>query len=380
MIKRVLALIVALSLFVCTPVVGFATGTTIRFQDYYFPHFTNVDIYSPPSSSRVTYFSFSPRWYSGLPSSCSFSSVNHSFSTVIFNVYGRDMTTYATDGNSKQQEFQYRGIKAGYYTSLVSFTTTSSLSESFISSMSSYVGFRIPNSTTGYVAAPISNFRLVSRSPASDSSSYTYSFSFTYHCPDDYNMKNNDYYMQIRVNFPSSIYLRDISFVSSQYFFASGAPFNPVDQPMGDVIGSYFDELMSFQSGAFQGLISYFLSQQGTTDKNYSDAVPDRLPGQQDVAQKQLDDYEQKEQQIFDNLDTSLDNLKLDQYQKFDTSIVSSMTFINKYVTKGFDGLGKFKIILFLPMVIGIGLSVIGRMGAMMSRVSVSDRRKGRGP
>ena len=72
--------------------------------------------------------------------------------------------------------------------------------------------------------------------------------------------------------------------------------------------------------------------------------------------------------------------MKLDQYQKFDTSIVSSMTFINKYVTKGFDGLGKFKIILFLPMVIGIGLSVIGRMGAMMSRVSVGDRRKGRRP
>lgn len=378
MIKRVLAVIVALSLFVCTAVVGFATGTTIRFQDYYFPHFTNVSVYSGSSSSVVSSYSFSPRWYSGLPSSCDLSNINFSTLSFFLFVSGRNMTTYASDGNSKQQEFQFRGIKPGYYTSVVSFSTNSALSDSFISSIRPAVSFRFSGDTSYLVDATISNFSLISKT--TNASKYNYSFSVTYFCPSDYSLISPGSYLQLGFLFPSSIFISDISFVSSPYFFSSSAPFNPVDQPMGDVIGSYFDELMSFQSGAFQSLISYFLSQQGTEDKNYSDAVPDGLPGQQDEAQKQLDDYEQKEQQIFDNLDTSLDNLNLGQYQKFDTSIVSSMTFINRYVTKGFDGLGNFKIILFLPMVIGIGLSVIGRMGAMMSHISVSDRRKGRGP
>lgn len=96
MIRRVLAVIVALSLFVCTAVVGFATGTTIRFQDYYFPHFTNVDVYSRSSSSIVSSYSFSPRWYSGLPSSCDLSNIN--FSTSSFFLFVSPEKRKATAG------------------------------------------------------------------------------------------------------------------------------------------------------------------------------------------------------------------------------------------------------------------------------------------
>lgn len=113
-------------------------------------------------------------------------------------------------------------------------------------------------------------------------------------------------------------------------------------------------------------------------DATMEEAVPDDFGQSQSQAQSQLDDYEKKEQQVFDNLDTSLDAINFDQYKLSSPSIVSSMSFINKYVTRGFDKLGDYKIILFLPMVVGLGLSVIGRMGAMMSRVNTSNRPQSR--
>ena len=380
MIRRVLAVIVALSLFVCTVVVGFATGTTIRFNRYIFPTFTRVAFYGHTGS--ISYgpvnYNASPSWIYGLPSSCtvSLSSLSTPFRFLFLSIRGEDKTTYVHDGNSQQQEYYYDGVKAGYYTSHITFTTPFSFSSSDLSSVTASVAYSVGSGVTAnYLTTDVS---CVFVSSSSSGDSYTYSFSVSYYIPYDLDISKRDF--QIRLNLSKFITISSCTFSTGYGFYNPSAPFNPVDQDIGDVLGSNFSNLMSHNSLLFSNLISFFKLQQSYQDKDYNDAVPDGLPGQQDEAQKQLEDYEQKEQQIFDNLDTSLDNLNLGQYQNFDTSIVSSMTFINRYVTKGFDGLGNFKIILFLPMVIGIGLSVIGRMGAMMSHISVSDRRKGRGP
>lgn len=373
--KRLLALVVALSLFVCSAVTGFAvTGSSIQYQNYYFPYFTNLDLYFSNSPSRFFRFSATPSFISGLPYSFSLSDFSVSSSFVRFNIWGRDLTTYVENANSMQQEYYYKGIKAGSYTSVLTFSSSSLLSDTQLSSFYSVVNF-YSSSASG--SSPVYSTVSGCNYLYSVGSTHYYSVSITFDCPSDFPMSASGVSMRLILYFGTTLTLTSVSYLSSSMFFPQSPPYNDSFDTVGTVIRSTGRDIISANSLLFENLISYFRSQQGTDDRVYEDSVPDGLKQQQQEAQNQLTDYENKEQAVFDNLNTSLDGLKLNDYSKFSPSIVSSMTFINRYVTAGFDGLGDFKIILFLPMVIGIGLAVIGRMGHMISNRPTG---KGRGP
>lgn len=349
MIKRFLAVIVALSLFVCTAVSAFAavdvsTGLSrwivpTSGQSYFsWPYFT---------SSSFGYFVngvWSPMislWSSPTVDPFATSGLSYSFSPITSDrfrlwFYLNDVDGTSSYNGSSQKLFGNR-VLSGFYSSTLTFDTSVKLSDFQLSHMV----FDVSPGDSNFQSNVYSSVQ-ISSSPLTFGS-YRYSFTLSYYIPSDIETTH----VALFVVFSSSI---PISYISV----------SPATSPPS-----------AFESD-FSGLLSYFMLQEERSESNYSGAVPDGLSGQQQEAQNQLTDYENKEQQVFDNLNTSLDNLNLNQYQQFDTSIVSAMTFVNRYVTAGFDGLRNFKIILFLPMVIGIGLSVIGRMGAMMSRQSVS--------
>lgn len=415
MIKRVLALIVALSLFVCTAVVGFAASVT---YSYTYPSFSSGSIsgYVSPGVWGI-FKDFS------VPSSSPYTSMNIDVLSLVPDP--------APSGNvSVNFDFFY----ASY--SYVLNSTTFNYTPSFSSPVSVpvSVSFICPDvNSNSALRAALADAYFVFNSGESSfdivSSSVSYSYGVSGRCYYTFSIPYtfiSDFFsystLSFRFPYSSPVTFTDffLSFPSAvspvlvdPYYYRGSVWQNALDDWMkashGDLsntvlYSSYYTSLalgevisnslrdfrddmhrtfspFLLQSTSYlSSMNSYFLSQSQKEEDAMKDSVPDGLPGQQDEAQKQLDDYEQKEQQIFDNLNSNLDNLNLNQYQQFDTSIVSAMAFVNRYVTAGFDGLGNFKIILFLPMVIGIGLSVIGRMGAMMSRVSVSDRRKGRGP
>lgn len=97
-----------------------------------------------------------------------------------------------------------------------------------------------------------------------------------------------------------------------------------------------------------------------------SDAVPDDFQQQQGEASEQLQQYDQAEQQFTTDLNDSLTSVNPEQYS-IPTGIVAAMSWINGYITQGFTGLGDYNIILFLPMVLGLSLAVIGRFGRVIS-------------
>lgn len=381
MIRRVLALIVALSLFVCTAVVGFAASVT---YSYTYPSFSSGSISGYVSPGVWGLFkSFS------VPSSSPYTSMYIDVLSLVPDP--------APSGNvSVNFDFSY----ASY--SYVLNSTTFNYTPSFSSPVSVpvSVSFLCPdvNSNSALRAALADAFFVFNSGESSFdvvSSSVSYSYGVSGRCYYTFSIPYtfiSDFfsYSTLSFRFP---YSSPVTFTDFSLSFPSAVSPVLVDPYTGSLgsaalevalLNKQMHQLFSpflLQSTSYlSSMNSYFLSQSQKEEDAMKDSVPDGLPGQQQEAQKQLDDYEQKEQQIFDNLNSNLDNLNLNQYQQFDTSIVSAMAFVNRYVTAGFDGLGNFKIILFLPMVIGIGLSVIGRMGAMMSRVSVSDRRKGRGP
>lgn len=381
MIKRVLALIVALSLFVCMAVVGFAASVT---YSYTYPSFSSGSISGYVSPGVWGFFkSFS------VPSSSPYTSMNIDVLSLVPDP--------APSGNvSVNFDFFY----ASY--SYVLNSTTFNYTPSFSSPVSVpvSVSFLCPdvNSNSALRAALAdASFTFNSGDSSFDvvSSSVSYSYGVFGRCYYTFSIPYtfiSDFFSSSTLSFRFS-YSSPVTFTDFSLSFPSAVSPVLVDPYTGSLgsaalevalLNKQMHQLFSpflLQSTSYlSSMNSYFLSQSQKEEDAMKDSVPDGLPGQQQEAQKQLDDYEQKEQQIFDNLNSNLDNLNLNQYQQFDTSIVSAMAFVNRYVTAGFDGLGNFKIILFLPMVIGIGLSVIGRMGAMMSRVSVSDRRKGRGP
>lgn len=234
-------------------------------------------------------------------------------------------------------------ISSGFYTSTFVFDSPSVIT---VSDIYACVFDFVPGNS-GVPTRIYSSFRLIN-SPLS-SGSYRYTVAFSYYIPSNISSVGGACYLYFTKPFEIS-YFGLSSGLNSQ--------------------GIILDE-----ADAIYSLTSYFMMQQDTNDRNYSAAVPNGLGQQQQEAQNQLTDYETKEQAVFDNLNTSLDGLNLNQYTSFNPGLSSSFVFINRYVTSGFDGLGDFKIILFLPMVVGISLSVIGRMGAMMSRIDVRDRR-----
>jgi hypothetical protein len=415
MIKRVLAVIVALSLFVCTAVVGFAASVT---YSYTYPSFSSGSIsgyvspgvwglfksFSVPSSSPYT--SMSIDVLSLIPDSVSYPvvSVNFDFFYASYS-YVLNSTTFnytpsfsspvsvpvsvsflCPDVNSNSAlraaladaSFVFNSGESSFD------VVSSSVSYSYGVSGRCYYTFSIPYTfISDFFSYSTLSFRFPYSSPVTFTDfSLSFPSSLSPVLVDPYYYRGSvwqnalDDWMAASHGDLSNIVLYSSYYTS----LALGEVISNSLRDFRDDIHRTFSPFLLQSTSYLSSMNSYLLSQSQREEDAMKDSVPDGLPGQQDEAQKQLDDYEQKEQQIFDNLDTSLDNLNLDQYQNFDTSIVSSMVFVNRYVTKGFDGLGNFKIILFLPMVIGIGLSVIGRMGAMMSHISVSDRRKGRGP
>lgn len=381
MIRRVLALIVALSLFVCTAVVGFAASVT---YSYTYPSFSSGAIsgyVSPGVWGRFKTFS--------VPSSSPYTSMNIDVLSLVPD---------SVSPHNVSVNFNFSYASYSYVLNSTTFNYTPSFSSPVSVPVS--VSFLCPdvNSNSALRAALADAFFVFNSGESSFdivSSSVSYSYGVSGRCYYTFSIPYtfiSDFFSSstLAFRFP---YSSPVTFTNFSLSFPSAVSPVLVDPYTGSLgsaalevalLNKQMHQLFSpflLQSTSYlSSMNSYFLSQSQKEEDAMKDSVPDGLPGQQQEAQKQLDDYEQKEQQIFDNLNSNLDNLNLNQYQQFDTSIVSAMAFVNRYVTAGFDGLGNFKIILFLPMVIGIGLSVIGRMGAMMSRVSVSDRRKGRGP
>lgn len=381
MIRRVLAVIVALSLFFCTAVVGFAASST---YSYTYPSFSSGSISGYVSSGvwgRFKTFS--------VPSSSPYTSMN-------IDVLSLVPDPAPSHNVSVNFDFRYDSYSYLFNSSTVNYTPSFSSPVSVPVSISFLCPDVISNSTLRAALAD-AYFTFNSGQSSFDivSSSVSYSYGVSGRCYYTFSIPYTfipDFFAYSTLAFRFS-YSSPVTFTNFSLSFPSAVSPVLVDPYTGSLgsaalevalLNKQMHQLFSpflLQSTSYlSSMNSYFLSQSQKEEDAMKDSVPDGLPGQQQEAQKQLDDYEQKEQQIFDNLNSNLDNLNLNQYQQFDTSIVSAMAFVNRYVTAGFDGLGNFKIILFLPMVIGIGLSVIGRMGAMMSRVSVSDRRKGRGP
>lgn len=410
MIRRVLAVIVALSLFVCTAVIGFSAGsrTTLSYG-YTFPRFSGWIVSGPVSDSWVPVASGSAVVSSVAPySSFSYSSFSFSHSLKYINF---DLSFLYDDYSFKDSSgithtYQFSSISPVSVPVVVRFRSTapsSVLLNPIVHFMTSY-----------YDAAERVDLPLVDVSvlPVYDLSHYTYSFSIPYSflstvstsriCGIQFyfegisSMEISDF----SLSFPSALPVVD-SFGSTNldlyddlmrdnYFSNPTAAINAyygfkavIEGVQNSVsqqtvrLSNAFSPFLVQSTSYLSSLNSFFLSQADKEENVYSDSVPDDLKQQQQEAQNQLTDYEQKEQAVFDNLNTSLDNLNLNQYSNFSPSIVSSMAFINGYVTKGFDGLGDFKIILFLPMVIGIGLSVIGRMGHMLSNRPTKGRGDG---
>lgn len=412
MIRRVLAVIVALSLFVCTAVVGLAASVT---YSYTYPSFSSGSISGYVSPGVWGDFkSFS------VPSSSPYTSM-HS-----------DVLSLVPDpAPSRNVSVNFNFSYASY--SYVSNTTTLSYTPSFSSPVSVpvSVSFFCPDvNSNSALRAALADASFIFNSGDSSfdvvSSSVSYSYGVSGRCYYTFSIPYtfiSDFFsystLSFRFPYSSPVTFTDfsLSFPSAvspvlvdPYYYRGSVWQNALDDWMqvshGDLsntvlYSSYYTSLalgevisnslrdfrddmhrtfspFLLQSTSYlSSMNSYFLSQSQKEDDAMKDSVPDDLKQQQQEAQQQLEDYEQKEQAVFDNLNTSLDGLNLNQYTNFSPSIVSSMAFINGYVTKGFDGLGDFKIILFLPMVIGIGLSVIGRMGHMLSNRPTKGRGDG---
>lgn len=382
--KALLAVVVALSLFVCTAAVGwsytfsFPSFSSVSFFGVYPGGYRQVDSVSVSGSDApFTFYSYSD-----------FSS-SDSFSGFDFYLYG----------SSYPPSYTWDGFTSGYYTACVELSSSSPLP--------SLSDFNINVFLDSSLNCVVSSSYYVLSTPRL---AYIY---FSYEVPPS----STDFrFLFFSLRFSSSFLLDSISFHPS--FFPNQTvlpvlPTYPASNTAGDIFSEFANgkftaatnnslfwlymslaesnnkssryladsfryDFLSFSSKvlpAINNLTSYFISQSGKQDNDMSAAVPDDLKQQQQEAQNHLTDYENKEQAVFDNLNTSLDDLNLDQYTTFSPSILSSMSFVNRYVTAGFDGLVDFKIILFLPMVIGIGLSVIGRMNSMLSRMEVRDRR-----
>lgn len=128
-------------------------------------------------------------------------------------------------------------------------------------------------------------------------------------------------------------------------------------------------ELQEPQLSIEEWLEKIFDEIEGQDDQLQQDAgeaVPDDFQQQQGEASEQLQEYEQAEQQFTTDLNDSLTTINPEQYS-IPTGIVAAMSWINGYVVQGFTGLGDYNIILFLPMVLGLALAVIGRFGRVIS-------------
>lgn len=359
-LKRFLSVVVALFLFVCSVVVGFSVDDTLVFP-YYFPFFTDAHFTFAPSYNPTGFVSWSPSSSDSAP----FLSYTYSGSVTSQHLYlflsqnNKSFTYDTTDILGKPvtytNDFQFKGVKSGYYSSTFSFSTSSLLSDAFLSDIAVSVYYPYVSGSTTFVPTKVYFSDLVTNL----NGVYDYVVSFSYYLPVSFSSVGESL-VGYSISFPSSLTLSSLGFSPASFLsFDSSLSFNSIQGQM---------------SLNFANLISYFNSTRNFESDTYKASVPSGLGQQQQEAQNHLTDYENKEQAVFDNLNTSLDNLNLDQYTSFSPSLLSSMSFINGYVTDGFDGLGDFKIILFLPMVLGISLSVIGRMGHMLSSCPTTKR------
>lgn len=404
MIKRVLAVIVALSIFLCSSVFAFAAEISVK--DFSFPYFTHIVSYGRNSDGST--FQLFDYYVSGSQKPVVFSDVGdpissyvfpNSFSSSFISIFLGGSDIKYTVGSSTYTSHTWSGFSPGDYRGSFVFSSSTPVTVSppvvVASSLVSSPGGMVDYVTSSETILSSNNLSGVvyfnySIPPSfiSDSDSVYFTFSFpsqvsftsfsfspTSYAVPDFPSIPNEYSPGVSSSYvyTGHTYLPNDAlnvYDLSRHAYVIQASIREAYYGLGDVISgnaSYFP-LIYDRMASMMSLIHSLNSSQSDDMRN---SVPDGLPDQQQEAQQQLNDYENKEQQVFDNLNTSLDDLNLNQYQQFDTSIVSAMTFVNCYVTAGFDGLVNFKIILFLPMVIGIGLSVIGRMGAMMSRVSV---------
>lgn len=383
-LKAFLALVVALSLFVCSAVTAFAALHT-----FYFPYFPSYVVSYRGSDGHFNEYLKRP--VSSSPFMSISDSVPSSFDRLYFFLDAASSSSYT-----------WGGYRSGYYTGALVVSSSDPIPDVYfdISAPANNNAYVFDSSVTIYSNVGDIGFIVlfdyfIPSSFSSSSDRLNFKFVFSDLISGSYSFRpsvspyNSEvvHYSDYTSNYAESIFNSlasgDFNPLSANTFYWFNASLSQnINNSSRNAANMILNEFSSFSSDFFlslNNLTSYLRLHDDERDDNYKKSVPSGLPGQQQEAQNQLNSYEQKEQQVFDNLNTSLDNLNLNQYQQFDTSIVSAMTFVNRYVTAGFDGLGNFKIILFLPMVIGIGLSVIGRMGAMMSRVSVQDRR-GRGP
>lgn len=386
--KRLLALVVALSLFACNFVVAFGLDSYFSFP--YFSYY------------RVSYRNSHGLFNEYLKQTASFSpfssvsdSVPESFDRLYFYLRFEDFVSSV----SSSSKFHSNGVPAGYYTGSLLISSSDSVPSvyfdvtapannkayTFDSSFTVYsnvgdVGFIVSFNFFVPSAFTLSSDELIFKFVFSDLISGSYTFTPSV-------LPDQSYY-NLQSSSMTNVYTNTIIDISNSSRSPDNNDLYYFIQYLSTEISisglrthtSIHNDFMSFQSKLFpaiNNLTSYFLSQKESDNYIYKQSVPNGLKQQQQEAQNQLTDYEQKEQAVFDNLNTSLNDLNLNDYSNFSPSIVSSMTFINRYVTAGFDGLGDFKIILFLPMVIGIGLAVIGRMGHMISNRPTG---KGRGP
>lgn len=377
--KVLLAVVVALSLFVCSSVVGFAI-------DFSFPSFSYYRVSYRNSSGSFNEF-LSDNLSSGTPFTFVSNSVPQSFDRLYFFLSGSDYSPY-----------KWSGFKAGYYTGSLVISSSSPVPNidffevSAPANNKAYIfdsTFKVfPN--VGNVGFIVSFEFFVPSNFADSSSELIFKFGFSSLVSGSFSfypsvLPDTSYYnLGFFINSYSDFYEDHLDGLGTVNVYDLSRMANFIDHSLVknlDVLGGLISDQTVFLSRSLSSLnniSSYLFSQSSLEDDNYKASVPSGLGQQQQEAQNQLTDYENKEQAVFDNLNTSLDDLNLDQYTTFSPSILSSMSFINGYVTGGFDGLGDFKIILFLPMVLGIGLSVIGRMGHMLSNRPT--RGRGDGP
>lgn len=390
-LKALLALVVALSLFVCSAVVGFAvpvpsSGYTFTYG-YTFPSFYSCVLVAPlngtwrtvstlegPSSDPFTEFTVPGPFTVSYPTVVPYNGFNFWFSFVDYQV-NHPVTNRLL--SYKFQHFSPVSVPV-----VLTFSTTAP--QSVVFGASAFTSVLPPSGGEIY-------FDYTSPLTVSASSLGNGFYAFAFSLP--YNDTLDIRQIAISIRFPDSLSF-DVSNLSLSFPSASSpvlidstfnlnkdtSPaenqaiingFNGLTQDMRQFFGPFLLQSMS----SLSSLNAYFLGQDEKQDNTFKQSVPNGLQQQQQQAQNQLTDYENREQAVFDNLNTSLDNINFNQYSQFSPGIVSSMTFINRYVTAGFDGLGDFKIILFLPMVLGIGLSVIGRMGAMLSQSRIDQRK-----
>ena len=95
-----------------------------------------------------------------------------------------------------------------------------------------------------------------------------------------------------------------------------------------------------------------------------NDEIEEGLPGGT-ADQEVIEDFEN---QISDQLTTEFDKLDLDAFQ-LSAGVLTALSWITGWVVSFFDGFGELKVIVLLPMFLGLALLFIGRGALAMVRV-----------